>query len=312
MGIAGKILAIANVLAAIAFIAVAALNYGQRQVWSFAVREQEFQINGLPVDDEETDADGNILVNLVNARVQRDLGIPQTVKVQTKALDERKNALLNAAGDDSAKLQAVLIPLAQTAGDRDEWRKTVEPAKLKGFIEDQFSAADAESASLGKRRQEIARVLLGTSQTPEDYNRTLAVVGLSAYAQALNAQAANLVAMIPVYESGIDNDRTEFVVHYKALLQQIQTLAERVANMQDTLKKQSDVRQQHATLVKRRQKIVEDLQQEIASARKAVQAATAEQSKIEAETFAAGKDVTTTDQRNQELERTLKNMELGR
>src|SRR6516162_4943535 len=116
MGIAGKILAIANVLAAIAFIAVAALNYGQRQVWSFAVREQEFQINGLPVDDEETDADGNILVNLVNARVQRDLGIPQTVKVQTKALDERKNALLNAAGDDSAKLQAVLIPLAQTAG----------------------------------------------------------------------------------------------------------------------------------------------------------------------------------------------------
>src|SRR5262249_51898298 len=225
--------------------------------------------------------------------------------------------LLNAAGDDPAKLQAILIPLAQTAGDRDKWRNTTKVADLKQAIDNQFDpgiSGGGESGELavGARRQEIARVLLGTSQTPEDYNRTLAVVGLSAYAHALNAQATNMVAMIPVYESAIDNDRTEFVVHYKALLQQIQTLAERVADMQDTLKKQSDVRQQHATLVKRRQKVVDDLQQEIASARKAVEAATAEQSKIEAETFAAGKDVTTTDQRNQELERALKNMELGR
>jgi hypothetical protein len=309
MGIAGKILAIANVIAAIVFIGVAALDYGQRQSWTFAVKEQDLLINGLPVDATEKDADGNPLVDSISERVQKDFLGRTGIKSQDEELTDRRKQLDAAAGDDVAKLQQVLIPLAQTAGQRDAWRQITDPAKLREILNEQFTLA---SGPVGERRQAIARLLFATSQSPEDLNRTLAVVGLSAFAHAANTQAANLQSMVPVYETAIDNDRTEFAVKHKALVQQIQTLAERVQDMQDTLKKQTEVKERHTALLKRRQEVVADLQQTIANTQKAAEAALAQQSKTEAETFAAQQAVTTTEQRNQELERTLRGLELNR
>jgi hypothetical protein len=307
MGIAGKILAVANVLAAIAFLCVAALDYGQRQSWSFAVMEQGLVINGLPVDLTDKDADGNPLMDSVSKRVQTDLGVD--VQTQAEAAKRRQSNLEAAAGDDPAKLQAVLIPLAQTAGQRDAWRKLGDPAKLKEIIEEQFTLP---SESLADRRQAIARLLFATSQSTEDFNRTLAVVGLSAFAQAANTQAANLQSMVPAYEAAIDNDRTEFAVKHKALVQQIHTLAERVQAMQDTLTKQTAIKERHTQLGKNRKDVSEDLQQAIANTQKAAEAALAQQSKTEAETFAAQQAVIATEQKNQELERTLRGLELNR
>src|SRR6516162_5730680 len=121
MGIAGKILAIANVIAAIVFIGVAALDYGQRQSWTFAVKEQDLLIICMPVDATEKDADGNPLVDSISERVQKDFLGRTGIKSQDEELTDRRKQLDAAAGDDVAKLQQVLIPLAQTAGQRDAW-----------------------------------------------------------------------------------------------------------------------------------------------------------------------------------------------
>src|SRR5262249_30165396 len=105
---------------------------------------------------------------------------------------------------------------------------------------------------------------------------------------------------------------TEFELEHKTLIQQIMTLAERVQDLEDSLAKQKGVREQHDRFVQKRKLDVEELQKNIANARKAAEVAIARQSELEKQTFDAERSVTTADQKNQELERTLKAMESGR
>ncbi|HMF10828.1 MAG TPA: hypothetical protein VKE94_00940, partial [Gemmataceae bacterium] len=58
MSLLGKILAVVNVVAAIGFIYLAASDYGKRQQWSYAVYRHDLAIDGLPLDDKDTDVDG--------------------------------------------------------------------------------------------------------------------------------------------------------------------------------------------------------------------------------------------------------------
>src|SRR5262245_44888888 len=62
MSLFGKILAVLNVLAAIAFVVLAAMDYQRRQDWSFAVLRHDIALRGLPVNEDEKDREGNLLV----------------------------------------------------------------------------------------------------------------------------------------------------------------------------------------------------------------------------------------------------------
>src|SRR5262249_16339730 len=53
MSILGKVLVILNVLAALVFVYLAAVDWGKRQDLSYKVFRNELIFNGLPVDDEE-------------------------------------------------------------------------------------------------------------------------------------------------------------------------------------------------------------------------------------------------------------------
>src|SRR5262249_7285209 len=133
MGTAGKAVAIVNVLAVIGVISFAALYYGRHQEWSFAVLEQKFIINSLAPGDQELDVGGARLVDSVGPRMQRALSANAPglqARTQVDEVNARKQELEAFAGTDVANLQAVLIPLAESAGERAEFRSKKDAAKL--------------------------------------------------------------------------------------------------------------------------------------------------------------------------------------
>jgi septal ring factor EnvC (AmiA/AmiB activator) len=324
MGIFGKALAVVNVVAAIGFVVFAALDYGRRQAWTFAVLEQDFLINGLPVDEDDLDVNGVPVVQSVTARVQQDLfaasrgGTP--VKTQIEEVQKRKSDLQAYVGDDPAKWREIVLPLAESSGERAKLyaagKADVFKARLDQTVnqamEPTRSGEGSKGFSLGERRQAVARFLFATSRNDDERNRTLAVVGLSAYAQAVTNQANNLQNMIRPYQSAIESDRTAFVVEHNALVQQILALAERVGELQTSLDKQTELLNKHKALRAEREREVKELQNSIASARRAADAALAQQARTEDTTFATQKAVTMAEQKNQDLERILTGLELGR
>src|SRR5262249_6796367 len=62
MSLLGKILAIFNVLAAVAFFYVASIDWAKHEAWADAALQHDLVIQGLPVDDQERDAQGNLRV----------------------------------------------------------------------------------------------------------------------------------------------------------------------------------------------------------------------------------------------------------
>src|SRR5207249_11542509 len=137
-----KVLAVLNVLAAIAFLCVAGLDYGARQRWMFAVRQQDFIIKGLPVDDTEQDVDGRPLVNSIGKRMQEQLfaGLSKQVKTQKEEIDDRYKAVraeIDGAADAAAKkklIAAALMPLARTWGQRDELQRTIRATDVEALL----------------------------------------------------------------------------------------------------------------------------------------------------------------------------------
>ena len=95
MSVFSKVLMVLNVLAAIAFLCVAGLDYGKRQAWTFAVLKQDFILNGLPVDDNEKDVEGRPVVNLVGKSMQKQLftGLQEPVTTQVKEVERRQKTL---------------------------------------------------------------------------------------------------------------------------------------------------------------------------------------------------------------------------
>src|SRR5262245_7402756 len=74
MSMLGKVLAILNVLAAIAFVALAATAWGKRPNLTYAVFRHELVITGLPVDETEADPIGNAaIVDQLGEKTLEDL-----------------------------------------------------------------------------------------------------------------------------------------------------------------------------------------------------------------------------------------------
>jgi hypothetical protein len=342
MSTLGKILAVLNVLAAIAFVVFAALTFGRHQEWSFAVLQQKFQFNGLPVDENETEVASQFindpqpkpLVNSLTPRMLQQLfaGAGTPVGTQLEEVKHRRETLLGEiqnAGNDAAqreRLKAVLLPLARTWGERDKLRSQIESddPKVKlstqdligGAFEGAFAEAvngktsDGKNLELAEWRRAIAHALFNTDK-PGETQRTLVVVGLDYFAREVDDQALALQDMKPQVEQGIDAERTQFLAQHRNLIQQVLHIAERVADLDDTYRKQVILREQHAALVKKRTDDVADLKTRIAEAKKTLAEAMAVQSGLEKELFENQQTVAATEQKNRDLEGAIRTRELG-
>lgn len=130
MSLLGKILAILNVLGVLACAALAALDHGKRQTWAYANFLHDVAIGGLPLDANETDAEGQNLVAKLGEPGKADLFAGQGAPVATQ-LDEVNrykaalDAAINANPDKKAQLvelARILTPLANSNVERERLR----------------------------------------------------------------------------------------------------------------------------------------------------------------------------------------------
>jgi hypothetical protein len=328
MGMFGKVLAILNLLAAIGFVALVTLDYSRRNSWSFVVLQADFIIKGLPVDDKEVDAENRPVVSLLVKEMEKALfasGSP--VKTQVEEVRKRKQSVadtITGAGDEKAQLKMladVIVPLARTQGEREDLQRRIAAGKILDLMSESGPFEDAFKDALhGKggqsnwegRRQAVAHVLVNLGDAGNNQERDLTVVGLEAYAREVSAQAQALREMLPVLQHSMAEERAAFEIKHRSLLQQVRALADRNRELDESLDKQTALRDEHREVVKKRQDEVTAVQAQIAAAQKATEESLAEQGRLEKELFDAQSLIGATGDTNLKLESQIRSRETGR
>jgi hypothetical protein len=319
MSTLGKVLAILNGVAALGFFIVAALDYGQHHAWTTAVFQQEVILNGLPVDENEVDVEGRPIATLLNKNILQKLftGAGQPVRTQKEEVKKRHDALL-AQIDSKPALEAILVPLKQTLGEREELHRLIAKTPLEDLKgpDGPFEAAFKEAQggkSIQGWKEDIAKVLCGTAQTQEEQQRAMIVVGMEMYVHAVDEQAALVAAMAPQLRMLISQDRAAWEVQHKAVMQQIIALSERIHTLEEMLAKQQELRDKHhQALVQARQNDVTELTQNIAKTRQKLTTELSRQGALETELFTTEKAVAVTEANNERLEREIRSRETAR
>ena len=336
MSLLGKILAGLNIVAAVFFACLVALDWGQRQKWTYAIFRQDLALNGLPVDDAEHDADGVRLVDRINDQTLKELfspvggGVPADASAEDKTqlgevrrLKSRLQGEIDQAGDNEkkrAKLVSLLTPLAPTVSERqalvtqnaDALQAQLDRAFGPDLLEVQGPQGQHSPKTQEDKRQAIAHLLVNlASPKPDatDYQRVLVVVGLKAFAREADHQAVTLRDMAQEVLLAMTRDQGDFLADHRQIVGELRELADTLAQRQAVLAEQTALTQRHQALVEERKKGVEDLQKRIEQARKTTQEALAQLSERQKRVFDAEQQVKTTAEQNQGLERKIRQME---
>jgi hypothetical protein len=325
----GKALIGVNVVLAFAFVFLAATDYSRRRGWENLILQQDLTINGLAIDEDEKDAEGQLIYQLAGKNMQQQLGVTTSTQVEElrKRHDQIKSAIDGAADGAAKKAEVVkyVLPLARntveyyliaTGNDAEFAAQSPLMTKVMGQdgpFESAFGAGNkpAKSNAYDVRREVIAFFLFNTSVEPADYQRTLGVVGLAAYARALEGQTVRLANMVPEVAHDIGGDRTAFLANHRALVEQIVDLDRKLRGLQELLAKHEEQLSHYQTLRAARAQDVQDLTKRIAETKAAAEKALAVQTDLEKQLFATDKQVADVKQKNEGLDREIKTKELG-
>jgi hypothetical protein len=164
MSTLGKVLAVLNVLAALALGALIAMDYGKRESWAYSVFRYDLAIQGLPLNKEETGPDGRPAVNLLGKQTQQELfaqagGQPVLTQVdEVAAVEQRVQAKIQEAGEDKPKqivaYARFLTPLATSNAQREEYlacQKHLADADAMNKLKTQLDAAFSWAVEIVRR-----------------------------------------------------------------------------------------------------------------------------------------------------------------
>jgi hypothetical protein len=344
MSLLGKILAVFNVLAVVAFVFIVATDWGQRQIWSYAVYRQDLALDGLPLDAEARDPDGSLQVGrLSDATMQdlfkpaaRDLPSPLTPEDKTqvgevKRVHAKLRGRIEGTPNDDAKrktLVRVLVPLARTGGERDALRQRIDkkiPTDQlmadSGPFEQAFKTALDRKTPQGQdrdpeeRRQAIAHLLFNLNDPadkerfPEAYGRVLTVVGLKAFTNEADLQALALRDMAQREKLLMAEEQAGFETQYQRTLSDLNGLADNVEARRSKLAEHERLAKKQQDLVRVRQSEVVELKAKLDQARQATMTALAQLSAEQQKLFDYERQVTAITEKNQQLEREIRALE---
>ncbi|HMC65049.1 MAG TPA: hypothetical protein VKI65_08915 [Gemmataceae bacterium] len=342
MSMLGKVLAILNVLAALLFVYLAAIDWAKHQQQSYPVFRNELIFHGLPVDDDDmgthtppTKLAGHLsrqtLTDIYPAGAGGDLAGEQ-VRTQEDEVTRVRASLrqkINSLDGDAAKrnyLKETLLGLARNAGERGAMLQRVNDPKVsvadltgdldRWFEETLSPARVAEGAAAQKqgydiRRQAIAHLLYNLSPEPAWHDRVRAVVGLIAYSREAETQAAALEEMARQVELAMADDQATFEREYAGTVQHLHRLADEVDRLAYDLKTQQELVTAHQVLVKLRQKDVEDFTNRLAAVQVNLREALQKQRNLEDRLYNTRVGLIRLVNENVNLERQLRDLELG-
>jgi hypothetical protein len=303
MSLFGKVLAVLNIAAAGAFLYLAAMSYGTRQAWSYANFRYDIALKGLPVDKQDSDAKGRPRHLDVNEALARELTGKPNLVTQEDAVQDLRSSIQNKIEDANIKgtkvdkYVEVLLPLAQTAAEREALlnyrnnRANQDYAKLAEHFNAVFDKALQTKDRDGKRAA-IARImvnLLGVLPTEEEkkqradkkadptadpaFRRTLNIIGSRALARALDIQARELTDLTQDVVASRNSERLHFIEQHQSLLNTIIDQDHRHREVSDQL---ADKKAQVAIQAKRAND-QEDLVKKVKAEHDKAQADTAKQ-----------------------------------
>jgi hypothetical protein len=349
MSLLGKLLLFVNVLMAAGFFYVASLDWGKRRAWTDAVVQHQLVIDGLPVDDQDKDREGNprskdisdATLKQVAQRTGGDVSPTQVEEVnKVKGKVQQWVDDPNVKGTKGQKLAFVLMQLASQIDDYRKLKARWEDPEAKDPPEDQLQAmvdaafADAVSTKnaqgqdrpLGERRQVICHLLFAMSRVlaqaenpppasvtaSKAYQRIVGVCGLETCASEVNDQATLAQRLSGDVRAGMARDRERFLSAQRGLLAQIEDLSEKVERQRQFLKTQTDMKDTQQKLVDIRRLEVDRMEKELAAAQEATKEELKTQARMEAQLFKSRIVQRDAFEKNFQLEQQLRSLEKGR
>lgn len=336
MGLFGKILAVFNVLAAMAFLGIIAADYSQRSQWSYSHFRHQIALHGLPVNGDESNwrlpgrtIKSDLTTNSLNDIFANVLPPYAGNPVKTQ-LDELTNLQASIKRDldaattvkDRADILAkYLVPL-QTSGDErekviDQLRAAKDDAAIIALaqkLEDAFKEAGSEvrnerKRDLLSRRQSIADLLYNIMPGREWHSRVQTVVGIEQYTAAADRQAERLTQMSQRLRDAIVDERTKFVKQYLSLVPELDNLNKDLKRYEAKLEEQKTLLNRYTTMKNARSAEVAELNQKIQATAQEVAAETASLHALQQRLFAAQRTLADAQAENQRLEREIRSQE---
>jgi chromosome segregation ATPase len=339
MSLFGKILAIFNVLAAIAFLSVTVADYSKRTQWSYSHFRHQVLLHGLPVNGDEnswrlpgrsikSDLTANTLNDMFNG-VMPPYNAP-AVRTQVEELDALQGMIKNelqAAGsvqDKVAVLAKYLIPIQTTGEDRaaviEQLRAAKDDAAVEALTQKLLGTIQAAGSDvrndrkrdLQARRESIADLLYNILPTREWHSRVQTVVGLEQYTAAANRQADRLQHMAQRLKDAIADERSKFVKEYLTLLPELDNLNKDLKRYEAKLEEQKAQLNRYTTMKNARAAEVAELQQQIQAASRTVANETQTLHALQERLFAAQRALADAQAENLRLEQTIRATESGK
>ncbi|CAN5179896.1 hypothetical protein BH10PLA2_BH10PLA2_22160 [soil metagenome] len=342
MGLAGKILAVFNVLAAIGFLTVAVMDYGKQRAWATLIFQEELLRVGLPVTDQDLDENGEVIAKKVGTYTQQQLGTSQPpVTTQVAEVQQRQSALQSAitgAGterEQKEKLATILLPLATSFGEREALKQRIAKESIDELMGDggPFKSAFREALEAKTlptmkdpngsdtprniddelRRQAIAHLLFNLGDKAQDYNQRLqGIIGLEAFLKEVASQLIVNKRLLDSYETAIHNESLPFEVKHRDLMADLIASAGHLQEQIDALQKQETSRDTHRTLVGKRKEDLAILQAKLDVAQKHLNVTLARQKELEVALDKANSEAAAMTEANKSLEKQIRSREIGR
>jgi hypothetical protein len=272
MSILGKVLAVFNILMALAaFFYFFPTDWGTRHSWAHSDFRHELVLDGLPVNDEVKDTEGHVLKDKISdADLKQIFPGGNPVRTQMEEIERVRRELQQ---KDPGRLKEILSTTARTGAERDEVLATpsdkIQPSDAIARIFEEVDKAKAP----GALRSAIAHLLFNYYEKDEKERRLPIVVGLKEFSLEVNQEADALVSMTARVRRGMQRDLSAFEGQYPQLIKDIQVLADKIEDSKKQLEFQEQLRMSHNSLVMRRIQDVEALKKAIFDARQATRQA---------------------------------------
>lgn len=305
MSMAGKILAVFNILAALAaFIYFLPTDWGTRQSWAYSYYRHELVLDGLPLDKEQKDTEGYLLVDKLSENTKRQIFQSAGGNPVNTQMDEIERVRRDVEGAEDARKQEILANMARTGQERDDFRAKL-PEDATTLIFKEVDGAKDPAA----KRSAIARVLFNCYTNEEKEKRLPVIVGLREFSREVNQEADALVAMAARVRRTMQRDLAAFEARYPQLIGDIQVLAEKLEDSKKQLEIQEKLYASHNSLVMKRSQDLLELKKNIQDAKIATNnamKALANEQKLD---FQANAEVGKRAKENEDLERELRKRE---
>lgn len=316
----GKVLAVLNVLAAIGFLALSAMDYNKRQGWAFAHYRAQLAVHGLPLDkdDDSWRLPGRSISEQLgkDARKQifNDANGPATqVDAVNAIVAEFKRNVEGAAGiDEKRKIIAQhLLPQLTTAKERDDLIRRLQTLKPEGVDSlvaqfDVIASSAVAHKDLETRRRAIADFLYAYEYNSVKHNWVQGVVGLEQYVAAAERQVGHMRTMIARDLRVIKEEQAAFITQYQVIPPELTVMAGQLQAVENKLKEQQEVTRRHEAIRNARMAEVMEFNNKISTAKQAVQKEEASLSALQSELFQVQQDWARYQARNQQLESELR------